>query len=130
MTEQRQTLGRKGEELALFHLQGLGYKILAKNYRVRVGEVDIIAEDAGTLVFVEVKTRNINKFGEPFESVTHHKQRQLSKAALDYISKHELQEKPARFDVVGIMFDGGGHSEPGEVKIELLKNAFDLCYGV
>ena len=87
MTEQRLTLGRLGEKLALTYLQDLGYKILSRNYRIRLGEVDIIAEDNGTLVFIEVKTRYGDSCGLPFEAVTPRKQRQLSKVALEYIGR-------------------------------------------
>ncbi len=125
MTEQRLALGRQGEDLAAVYLQNMGYKILARNYRLRSGEVDIIADDAGTLVFVEVKARSGLTFGQPYEAVTPRKQRQLSKVALEYISRQGVREVgPARFDVVAVLFE---NNRPPAV--EVIKNAFDLCYG-
>ena len=130
MADQRRTLGRMGENLALAHLQNMGYKILIQNYRIRLGELDIIADDAGTLVFVEVKAR-IGQRGEwPFESITQRKQRQLSKVALEFISQHQLQDKPARFDVVGVLFDATQPLLLQTAKCQVIKNAFDLCYGI
>ena len=130
MTRKRLSLGKAGEELALTYLQGLGYKILARNYRKPFGEVDIIANDGGTLVFVEVKTRVGTGFGPPFESVTPRKQFQMSKVALEYIGRYGMTERPARFDVVGILFAAPGSPAAKAPQVELLKNAFDLCYGV
>lgn len=123
-------MGKAGEKLASTYLQELGYKILDCNYRQPFGEVDIIAEDDGTLVFVEVKTRVGTSFGPPFESVTARKQRQLSKVALAYIGRHGMADRPARFDVVGILFAAPESSAAGTPRVELLKDAFNLCYGV
>lgn len=130
MTQKRLSLGKAGEDLALTYLQGLGYKILHCNYRQRFGEVDIVAEDHGTVVFIEVKTRIGVRFGLPGEAVTLQKQRQLSKVALEYLGRHGLVDKPARFDVVGILFAEGEKVAAAKPRIELLRNAFDLCYGI
>jgi putative endonuclease len=128
MTLKKKELGAKGEEIAVRYLKSRGYRIVELNYRIRLGEIDIIAEQGDDLVFVEVKTRSDTLFGSPFESVTKQKQKQLSKVALEYISKQGCHNRPARFDVVGIEFKEGGDTFQGAV-IEVMQNAFDLCYG-
>lgn len=124
MTSHRLTLGKRGEELAEQHLQRSGYKILARNYRVRFGEIDLIADHGGTLVFIEVKTRMSTSHGQPFEALTKGKRQQISRVALDYIGRHGLDNRPARFDVVAVTFD-----EQRAPRVEVIENAFDLCYG-
>ncbi len=119
MSVKRQTLGRKGEDRACRFLAGKGYRILDRNYRTAGGEIDIIARDGAVLVFVEVKTRGSRRYGHPFEAITFHKQRRLTRVALEYISRNSLHEQQARFDVVGII---SGQEE----KIELIRNAFDV----
>ena len=126
MTLKRKELGAKGEEIALRYLKSRGYRILERNYRIKFGEIDIIAEQGDNLVFIEVKTRSDNHFGSPFESVTKQKQKQLSKVALEYISKQGWHNRPARFDVVGIELQEGENTFQ-KAAIELLQNAFDLC---
>ncbi len=121
MSERRGTLGRIGEDLAAAHLQKAGYKILARNYRQKCGEIDIIALDRGTLVFVEVKTRKSLSFGLPFEAVTEKKQKQIGRVAQDYLCRNNLFNRPARFDVVSVVIKEG--QEPG---IQLLVDAFEL----
>jgi putative endonuclease len=128
MTLKKIKLGAKGEDIAVHYLKSRGYRILERNYRVRLGEIDVIAEQGDDLVFIEVKTRSDNLFGSPFESVTLQKQKQLSKVALEYISKHGCHNRSARFDVVGIELHEGSKSFE-DAAIELLQNAFDLCYG-
>ncbi len=95
-----------------------------RNYRTKLGEIDIIAEEKGTLVFVEVKTRRGHQCGHPFEAVTPAKCRQISRVALEYLAETGREGQSARFDVVAISFSG----EAVPV-IELVKNAFDLSYG-
>lgn len=129
MTLQKKELGAKGEELAVRYLKRRGYRIIERNYRIRLGEIDIIAEQGADLVFIEVKTRSDTFFGSPFESVTLPKQRQLSKVALEYIGKSGFHERPARFDVVGVQLNQGHFKQFQDAKIELVQNAFDLCYG-
>lgn len=126
MTLKKKELGAKGEEIAVRYLQSREYKILERNYRIRFGEIDIIAEQGENLVFIEVKTRADKYFGSPFESVTMRKQKQLSKVALEYISKKDWHNRPARFDVVGIELQEGENTFQNAA-IELLQNAFDLC---
>ena len=117
-------LGQQGEALACRYLSRQGYRVIARNYRTRLGEIDIIAEEQGTLVFVEVKTRRGHQCGHPFEAVTPAKCRQISKAALQYLAETGREGQAARFDVVAISF--GGEAPP---VVELAKNAFELSYG-
>ncbi|MDX2434535.1 MAG: YraN family protein [Desulfobacterales bacterium] len=128
MTFKKKELGAKGEEVAVSYLKSRGYRIVERNYRIRFGEIDIIAEQGDDLVFIEVKTRSGTLFGSPFESVTKQKQKQLSKVALEYISKQGFHDRPARFDVVGIELQKGSETFQ-DAAVELLQNAFDLCYG-
>ena len=120
MSKEKQILGSKGEELAAGFLKKNGYKILARNHKTRLGEIDIIASDKGTLCFVEVKTRNSDRFGAPAEAVSNFKQRQISKAALCYLKEKKFLDKRARFDVVCVEYLADSP------KIHLIKNAFDL----
>lgn len=120
MSDPRATLGQSGEDLAADYLVRAGYTILVRNYRQNSGEIDIIAEEKGTLVFIEVKTRKNLAFGSPAAAVTPRKQRQISKVAQEYLMRHNLFDRPARFDVVSILM--------GRVPvIEVVPNAFDLC---
>ncbi|MFC1845048.1 YraN family protein [Thermodesulfobacteriota bacterium] len=128
MALKKNELGAKGEDLAIRYLKKRGYRIIERNYRVKLGEIDIIAEHGDDLVFIEVKTRSDTSFGSPFESITKQKQKKLSKVALEYIGKKKCHQSPARFDVVGIQFQKGSKSFR-DATIELLQNAFDLCYG-
>ena len=128
MTFKKKELGAKGEEVAVSYLKSRGYRIVERNYRIRFGEIDIIAEQGDDLVFIEVKTRSGILFGSPFESVTKQKQKQLSKVALEYINKQGFHDRPARFDVVGIELQKGSETFQ-DAAVELLQNAFDLCYG-
>ena len=122
MTQDRLSLGKRGEELAVTRLRAMKYQILEKNYRCPLGEMDIIAREKGCLVFVEVKTRATRDFGGPAAAVHERKQRQLSRVALLYLNHKNLRDIPARFDVVAVDLSG---SEP---KIEVIQNAFDLLY--
>ena len=115
----RQVRGRHGEKAAEEFLCAQGYTILVRNYRVSFGEIDIIAMDRQTLVFVEVRTHSGDIFGDPLESVNLRKQRQIAKAALHYLSRNGSLEREARFDVVGICW------EDGQARISHVKNAFE-----
>ena len=121
MSDARQTLGKIGEDLACAELQRRGYAILARRYRRRGGELDIVARDGQTIVFVEVKTREGCEFGAGAESVTRFKRRRMANVALDFLARNKLAESPCRFDVVSIDV---GESKP---KIELYQNAFDVA---
>jgi putative endonuclease len=129
MTLKKKELGAIGEGIVARFLKKRGYRIRERNYRVRLGEIDIIAEQGADLVFIEVKTRSDTIFGSPLESVTISKQRQLSKVALEYISKHNCHNRPARFDVVGVTFEKANSKQLRDARIELVQNAFDLCLG-
>lgn len=96
----KSNLGAKGEEMAVFFLQGLGYEIIERNWRYRRSEIDIIAREAQTLVFVEVKTRQTTQFGLPEESVSVSKMNAVTRAALEYLRQHPCPR--IRFDVIAI----------------------------
>ncbi len=107
--------GLRGEETAIDTLKRKGYKIVERNYRTRLGEIDVIAEEGGYLVFVEVKKRNTPLFGEAVCSIDEKKKRHLVRTALFYLKTHGCpSDRRVRFDVIGI------DSE----KIKLVKNAF------
>jgi len=119
---QEKELGKKGEEIALRFLKKKGYKIIERNYVCKLGEMDIIAREKDTLVFVEVKTRTSMAFGPPQLAVNSTKQMQLSKVALYFLKEKHLEEVKARFDVVAVLL------RPRGDEIELIKDAFDLKY--
>lgn len=120
MGRQRVALGEYGENLARRELERRGYAILEQRYRVRGGEIDIIARDGDTLVFVEVKARQGDDFGDATDAVTLRKRRHLVIAATDYLVRHGGLEQRCRFDVVAIRLEGGGP------EIEVYPNAFDV----
>lgn len=120
MPDERQVLGAEGERAAEKFLRRARYTILARNYRCRGGEVDLIALDRSTVVFIEVKTRTQPGFGSPLEAVDQRKQRQIQRAAQYYLSENRLHDRNARFDVVGVWWDNG------RVQCELVKNAFEM----
>ena len=105
MTYARLLLGKHGEDLACAALERRGYRVIAKGYRTKSGELDIVAQDREYLVFIEVKTRHDGSFGAPEEAVTLQKQRRLVWMAADYLARNGLQQMPCRFDVVGINAD-------------------------
>jgi len=123
MTQERLSLGKKGEELAINQLKALKYRILERNYKCPLGEIDIIARDKNMLVFIEVKTRATRDFGAPAAAVDQRKQRQLSRVALTYLNQKKLFDIPARFDVVAVELF------PPSPRIEVIRDAFELCYG-
>lgn len=117
---QKKELGAKGEEIAEKYLTSCRYKILEKNYRCgRLGEIDIIASDRETIVFVEVKTRKTSEFGTPEESVNFRKQEKIKKLAYYYINRKRIKDVDVRFDVISIFIDKENNPE-----IKLIKNAF------
>lgn len=105
--------------LAERYLVGQGFEILARNFRCRLGEIDLVASSGGVLVFVEVKTRRTD-LGSPLESVDGRKQKRMMRAATFYLSRYGLHGTEARFDVVGISMGKGTHA------IEHIANAFDF----
>jgi putative endonuclease len=96
------TLGQLGEAAAERYLRRRGYKIVARGDRAVLGELDLVAVDGRTIVFVEVKTRESQDAGHPAEAVDADKQRRMTRLALAYLRRHELLEYPARFDVLAI----------------------------
>jgi putative endonuclease len=116
-------LGELGESIAVSFLQGLGMRIVERNFSCVCGELDIVAKDGKTVVFVEVKCRKDKRYGPPQLAVTPFKQRQISKAALVWLTKKRLNDVEARFDVVAILLRD--HNLP---EIEHIRNAFELAY--
>ncbi len=119
MSRDRVTLGEIGESLACAELERRGYAILARRYRCRSGEIDIIALDGSTVVFVEVKTRAGADYGSGADAVTRTKRRRLVATANDFIMRQRLVDRRCRFDVVVIALDGQGPT------VEVYTNAFD-----
>ena len=114
------SLGERGERAAERFLKRLGYKIVARHDRGRLGELDLVAVDDRTLVFVEVKTRREDEAGSPAEAVDERKQAKLTRLALAYLKRHGLLEYTARFDVVAITWP----DETQQPKIVHFINAF------
>jgi len=117
-------LGKHGEELAAGYLKKKGYSIITRNYRKRFGEVDIIALDGDTLVFVEVKTRKSSRFGSGIEAVDLRKQQQLSRIAADYLVSEQVEYRQARFDVIAVEL-----ADPHRPRFTHIPNAFDAQNG-
>ena len=119
---QSREVARVGERLAAQYLKERGYQILEHNYRLRTGEIDLIAKDGDRIVFVEVKTRRTLKFGVPQAAVTLTKQKQISKVALSYLQSNELLDGPCRFDVVAVFLSPKSTTP----KLEHIRNAFEF----
>ena len=119
MSHSRIAFGKTGEDLACGELERRGYAILARRYRRRGGELDIIARDGQTLVFVEVKARRGRAFGDGAEAVTPLKRRRIVQLAMDYMTRNRLENSPCRFDVVSV------DVEAGRPVVEVFQGAFD-----
>jgi len=119
MTQARLLLGKQGEDLACRELRRRGHAVLARRYRTRWGEIDIVARDGDTLVFVEVKTRRSAGFGGPVAAVNFTKQRRLINMARSYLLGLSGPEPAYRFDVVGVTVAAG--EQP---VVEVIVNAF------
>lgn len=117
---ERRERGQLGEREAERFLSAQRYAIVARNYRCSFGEVDLIAVDRQTVVFVEVRTHTGETFGDPLASVNARKQRRIAKAALHYVSRNRLFDREARFDVIGIRWEGD------LPHVTHIKGAFDL----
>jgi putative endonuclease len=115
----RQEIGRDAEDQAISMLEAKGYRILARNFSCRLGEVDIVAEHDHTVCFVEVRMRSTAAWGDPAHTVSGAKQRRIVKTAMHFLSAHRLWRRMIRFDVVSIV--GRGR----EARLEHLPNAFD-----
>ena len=121
IVQTKKEIGFLGEEIATDFLKQKGYRILERNVRIGRGEIDLIALDGKTLVFVEVKTRKGLGFGYPSESITYRKRRQLSKLALLYLQRRRISDVSCRFDIISILL-----TSRGEAKVEHIENAFEL----
>lgn len=122
-TDLRRQLGQTGEQLALEHLERLGYALVARNHRTRFGEIDLIVFDGGTLVFAEVKTRRSGAPGRvPWEALHARKQAQVRRMAAAWLA--EVQDRPRsvdlRFDAIGVVIDAHG----ALVRLDHLEDAF------
>jgi putative endonuclease len=115
------SLGERGEAAAAKFLRRCGYKIVSRQDRHRLGEVDIVAVDGQTVVFVEVKTRTSHDAGHPAEAITPDKQRRLTRVALSFLKRHGLLERAARFDVIAVTWEDLRRRPT----IEHYKNAFE-----
>jgi len=114
-------LGVRGEQAAIRFLKRLGYIVVAHGERDRIGEIDLVAVDGKTIVFVEVKTRASHDRGHPAEAVDQDKQRRLTRVALSFLRRHDLLEYSARFDVIAITWPAN-QKQPA---VEHFKNAFE-----
>lgn len=121
MANRQHQFGKSSEAIAVKHLKKQKYKLLAQNYRTKFGEIDIIAKDKGTLVFVEVKARKSDQFGHPKGAVTYQKQKKIVRVALHYLKETGQSDVKARFDVVSILVKNG------KPEIEIIKNAFEAA---
>ena len=106
--DHRRALGAAGESAAARHLEKCGYRIVEANVRCRFGEIDLVAIDAGVIVFVEVKSNRGSRFGAPEEMVTPAKQRRLTRLAAWYLQRRGWLGRAARFDVVAVDWSGEG----------------------
>jgi len=113
-------LGRRGEDVAARYLRKLGYIIVARGHRDNIGEIDLVAVDDRTVVFVEVKTRTTHDAGHPADAVDEAKQRRLTRLALSYLKRHDLLDCAARFDVIAVTWPTRGRPI-----VEHFKSAFE-----
>jgi putative endonuclease len=111
-----------GEDLAVRELTSRGYAILERRYRTRHGEIDIVADDAGTIVFVEVRARANADCGSAAETITDAKQRKVTARAVEYLARRRLTDRPCRFDVVAI-----DHATSAAPDITVYPHAFDAA---
>lgn len=110
--------GKLGEDFAVSYLKRQGFRILTRNFRIRGGEIDIVAVDKDTLVFIEVKTRSSNEFGTPLEAIGYYKLRSLIKTAEFFKLQHRNLPDLMRIDAVSVMLDRNNEL----IKVELVKN--------
>lgn len=115
------TLGDRGEMAGAAYLARSGYRLLETNYRCALGEIDVVAERDGRLVFIEIKTRKDHDFGAPEEAVHVTKQRKLIQLAQCYMKERKCKEKPVSFDVLALTWD-----LPGEPRFRLILDAFGV----
>lgn len=118
MSKENLKLGRIGEKEAEHFLVSQGYRIIARNYRTRFGEIDLIASEGRTVCFIEVKTRKNLNYGLPCESISLEKIKKFSKVALIFLQERKFLERNARFDVVSVLV------KKGTLDFELIRDAF------
>ena len=121
----RQETGRLGELAARHHLEGLGWAILGVNVRCGRHEIDIVADDSGTLVFVEVRARRGRMFGAPEESITPSKRRQMLRAAQCYLTANDCWGRSWRIDMVAVELD----RHDGIARLNVIRNAVEMYSG-
>ncbi|NQX14452.1 YraN family protein [Rathayibacter sp. VKM Ac-2857] len=109
-------LGRRGEDIAAAHLRERGFEILDRNWRVREGELDIVAREGSALVVVEVKTRSSTRFGLPIEAITRVKAQRLRRLAYAWARAHDERSRHLRIDAVGIVAPDGVASQVRHVR--------------
>lgn len=114
---QKNIFGKKGEIIATNYLKNKDYTIICNNYKTPIGEIDIIAKDKNTIVFVEVKTRTSRAFGDPLEAVNAHKQMKIRQVATMYLKQFGKLNTSCRFDVIGVLGDT-------DEEIRHIQNAF------
>lgn len=118
----KRSLGEQGEAAAAGYLRGLGYRIVGRGVRTKLGEIDLVAVDGRTVVFVEVKTRRSDQQGRPSEAVDTGKQRRLTRLATAYLKRRRLLHCAARFDIVAVTWP-----DRGRPRIEHFRNAFEAA---
>ena len=123
MVDSRQKLGNRGEKIATNFLRKQGYRIIEKNYRSRLGGIDIVAKEGEGLVFVEVQACRSTNFGLPEEALPYDKRRRLNRLAMAYLAHRRIRDTNCRFDVASILMDDNRVNH-----IELIKNAFPTIY--
>ncbi|KJU81269.1 Uncharacterized protein family UPF0102 domain protein [Candidatus Magnetobacterium bavaricum] len=121
----RLLIGKYGEWVAMGYLKDLGYMIVERNYKNEAGEIDIIARDGQTVVFVEVKTRRSDTFGQPVEAITYRKRKKILNTALLYM-QGLTPEPPARFDVISVKLTDNNSSTGYKKTLRHIKDAFEL----
>lgn len=119
MTSENLKLGKFGEDFAVEFLKNNGYRILKRNFRTNLGEIDIVTQHHDTICFIEVKARNTILQGTPWDAISRFKKRKLIQVALCYLKFHNLIDVKARFDVVAVT-----KNNQGKYQIEIIKNAF------
>ncbi len=124
MSARHLNLGRQGEDSAVVYLKKKRYKIVERNWRGKGGELDIICEHKGTIVFVEVKTRTEGPMNAPHHGLTAKKQTNLIRTASQYLSGKSAWDRPCRFDLVAVVV-----SEDGRANLEHVENVFDAGPG-
>ncbi len=120
MSRKNLEFGVWGETAAVDFLKAHGYRILERNYKTKFSEIDIVAQDKGVVCFVEVKARHTDVFGHPAEAISRRKQMQISKSAICYLKENNALGRPARFDILTLLYTKGSW------EIYLIRDAFGL----